>query len=89
MINAELIEKEEIPNFKFASSGKQSSAELAAKLANAEKLGNAFKSKVSITFQTESGIKRVQTTVWAVSEKFIQLKNGVHIPLSSLVDIDY
>jgi hypothetical protein len=89
MKRAELIEKEEISNYKFAPSDQTISSELKIKLANAEKLGNAFKSKAILTFQTEDGIKKVETTVWAVSEKFIQLKNDVHRPIASLIDIDY
>jgi hypothetical protein len=40
-------------------------------------------------FQTTDGPKRVETTVWAVTEFYLQLKNDVLISLKSLIDIEY
>ncbi len=85
----ELILKEEIPNCKIIQAAEDHSNELKEKLENAMRLGNEFKSKAVIAFQTEDGPKKVETTVWAVTENYIQLKNGILIPTKSLIDIEY
>lgn len=89
MMKAELIEKEEVINFKFLDAPKGEITVEAAKLNGAVRLGNEFKSKAYITFQTDQGAKKIETTVWSVTERFLQIKNGVLIPLSSLIDIQY
>lgn len=85
----ELIFKEEIPNCRIIKASVDHSKELKEKLENAMRLGNEFKSKANIIFQTEEGPKRVETTVWAVTENYIQIKSGVLIPIQSLLDIEY
>lgn len=85
----ELIEKEEIDVQDFIAADVVLSDEFMRKLISAQRLGNEFKSKASIAFNTKHGIKRVNTTVWSVTEKYLQLKNNVHIPIKSVVDIDF
>ena len=63
--------------------------ELQNKLKSALRLGNEFKSKATITFQTLDGPKRVETTVWTLTDDALQIKNGIVLPLVSLLDIDY
>lgn len=89
MMNVELIEKEEVVNFKFLEAPKEDVHVQKDKLLNAVRLGNEFKSKAYITFQTDQGPKKIETTVWSVTEKYLQIKNGVSIPLKSLIDIQY
>jgi hypothetical protein len=50
-------------------------------------LGNAHHSKVTIIFQDDSGLKRVDTTLWANGAKFICLKGGIWIPISKILEI--
>jgi hypothetical protein len=50
-------------------------------------LGNCFKDKVTLVFQSEEGIYAVKTTVWAVTEQAVILKGGVVLPISSVVDV--
>lgn len=88
-MKAELIEKEEVINFKFLEAPKGEVAVEIQKLNGAVRLGNEFKSKAYITFQTDQGPKKIETTVWSVTEKFLQIKNDVLIPLNSLIDIQY
>lgn len=88
-MNAELIAKENIEVSQIIAADDQLSEELLNKLAHTSRLGNEFKGKVTITFNTKEGAKKVSTTVWAVTEKFIQLKNNIHIPIKSIVDIDF
>lgn len=85
----ELIEKESIEINKIIPAEQNHTEELRNKLNSAQRLGNEFKSKADITFNTNEGAKTVTTTVWSVTEKYLQLKNGIHIPLNSLIDIDF
>jgi len=85
----ELIQKEAIEVSKIIPADQDHSRELSVKLYSAQRLGNEFKSKADITFNTREGVKTVNTTVWSVTEKYLQLKNGIHIPLNSLIDIDF
>ncbi|PPL00297.1 hypothetical protein [Parapedobacter indicus] len=89
MIGAELIPKEDIPKYKLTRASEDHSMELLDKLRGALRLGNEFKSKATITFQTLDGPKCVETTVWTLTEDALQIKNGVVLPLGSLLDIDY
>jgi len=86
---AELINKEDIRDYKIIDAPESHVSELRYKLQSAVRLGNEFKSKSVITFNTKEGAKRVETTVWMLTDSYIQLKNGIMIPLSSLLDIDY
>lgn len=89
MVVADLIEKEEITNFKIINAPEDHSEELREKLESALKLGNAFKSKANIVFNTSEGPKRVETTVWNVTPDYLELKGGVLISTHSLLEIDY
>ncbi|MGY3052512.1 hypothetical protein ACVWYG_000702 [Pedobacter sp. UYEF25] len=89
MIPIELVEKDHIKYLNIIEAKDSKLHELKTKLEDAQRLGNEFKAKANITFNTTIGPKRVYTTVWSVTEKYIQLKNNIHIPLASLIDIDY
>lgn len=84
-----LIEKEQIGEHKIIAAEQNRADELRAKLNDALRLGNEFKSKVSLAFNTEDGPKRVETTVWSLTEKYIQIKSGVLIPLVSMISVDF
>ncbi|MCI0922554.1 hypothetical protein [Sphingobacterium rhinopitheci] len=84
-----LIEKEKINEHKLIPAEKNNVEELFTKLNDALRLGNEFKSKVSIAFNTVDGPMRIETTVWSLTEKYIQIKSGVLIPLSSIISIEY
>jgi hypothetical protein len=88
-MTTELIEKEAIDVTKIIKAETDLSSELTDRLATAPRLGNEFKSKATITFNTTDGPKKVVTTVWSVTEKYIQLKNNIHIPIKSLIDIEF
>jgi hypothetical protein len=82
---AQLIEKENIPNlsFKVKRVVKQQDG-LMGKLLEATKLGNLHHGKVAIYFHDDEGLKRVETTIWATGLKYICLKSGVWLPISSI-----
>ena len=86
---SELINKEDIPKYRIMNAPEDHYLELKAKLENAMVLGNTFKSKAVIVFNTSNGPKRVETTVWNVTPDFIELKGGLHISTHSLLEIDF
>jgi hypothetical protein len=89
IMTAELIEKEEIDVTKIIPAETNLPEESISRLASAQRLGNEFKAKATITFNTKDGAKKVYTTVWAVTEKYIQLKNNIHIPIKCVIDIEF
>ena len=89
MATAELIPKEDILKYKLVRACEDHVSELRQKLRGALRLGNEFKSKATITFQTDEGPKCVETTVWTLTDEALQIKNGVVLPLGCLLDIDY
>ena len=85
----ELIEKERISALTFSDSQPiQQHPELSSQIEKATILGNSHHSKVSIIFQDDAGLKRVDTTIWAAGMKFICLKGGVWIPIARIVEIN-
>lgn len=84
----ELIEKELIASLSFSEKQDiDQHPELYKQIEKATILGNSHRSKVSIIFKDDSGLKRVDTTVWAAGTKFICLKGGVWIPIEKIVEI--
>jgi len=87
------IEKEEIKDLRFSYREVLSDQEAIAKrhhdLYRSQLLGNIFQGKVWIHFETADGrVFKVNTTIWAVGEKFITLKQGLTIPISSIHHLD-
>lgn len=89
MLVENLINKEDIAGLKITNAPEDKTNEWYEKLSYAVRLGNEFKSKTSITFMTENGERTVETTVWSLTEKYIQLKGGILIPLKSITNIHY
>ena len=86
----ELIEKETISNLSFHDVVLvDQDPSINNQIELAVRLGNAYHSKVSITFMDDSGLKRVETTIWAHGSKFICLKGGVWIPISRIVEVKF
>jgi|TARA_R110002153_G_scaffold6210_13_gene28559 hypothetical protein len=93
MIKTNLIEKENINKLNFINidvlddvDGKKSRYH---NLRKAEILGNIHKRKIKIIFKSSEGIFKVETTVWARSEKYISLKGGVCIPISCIFEVSF
>ncbi|MDX5420937.1 MAG: hypothetical protein LPK14_01685 [Hymenobacteraceae bacterium] len=89
-----MIEKEQIPSFHFGHEDVLADADARKKrirdLNRATSLGNTYQGKVEITFQTADGEqKRVATTVWAVDDRFMTLKAGCSIPITSIANIEF
>lgn len=88
IIKPTLIEKELIATLAFRSKSPVSQhPRLMEQIANATRLGNAYRGKVSIYFEDDDGPKKVETTIWAHGAKFICLKGGVWLPISRIIEI--
>ncbi len=87
-----VVEKETIAALKFVKhevlQTKEQISQRKADLNRAMMLGNIEHNKIRITFETEDGLKAVETTVWATTETEVSLKGGVSIPLSSIHRVD-
>jgi hypothetical protein len=86
---ATVIAKEEIPQYKIVPAFVDKTDHWGKELAYAARLGNEFKGKTNITFETTQGPCSVSTTVWSVTDNFLQLKGGMTIPLNSIIDVHF
>lgn len=50
-------------------------------------LGNLEQQKVRIVFIDDKGLKRVETTIWAITDKAVILKQSTIIPRQRIVSI--
>lgn len=88
-----IIEKELIPSLKLSKS-KTEFTKKETQLQNnvltrAAKLGNLLKNKVSIYFEDNDGNPlRVTTTIWAITQEYIILKNSVLIPRNRILYVE-
>lgn len=81
----ELVEKESVPSFHFPTDEVLKSATdkklRQMELDRAIALGNLEHQKVKIYFEDDKKKKVVHTTIWAVTEDAIVLKQNVVIPI--------
>lgn len=84
----EIIEKEMIENLRFPSTEVLNDLskinERTSDLERALSLGNLEHSKIKIFFEDDVSCKVVETTVWAVTDKRVILKQGVGIPINRI-----
>lgn len=52
-------------------------------------LGNIEKEKCKITFHAEEGDNCIETTIWAVTDKYICLKGGITLLIASIIEVSY
>ena len=87
-----MIAKEDIRSLgighRAAAIGEEERSLLRGKVERAALLGNGYKSKVRIVFETVEGPRAVETTVWSADDKGIALKSGLFIPMDALYDIE-
>ena len=86
---ATLIAKEEIPQYRIVPAFVDNSAHWERELGYAVRLGNEFKGKTHITFETTQGPRSISTTVWSVTDSYLQIKGGLNIPLNSLIEVHF
>jgi hypothetical protein len=91
--HATLIEKEAISGVKFPRhevlKNREDILQRNSDLQKAMVLGNMEHNKIRITFETEDGIRVVETTVWAATETEVSLKGGVNIPLHVIYKVSF
>jgi len=85
------IEKEEISKLHFRSvdvlQNEEKRLERSQKLIKASILGNLEKEKCKIVFHSSAGCSYVETTIWAVTDKYVCLKGGVAILITSIIEV--
>lgn len=54
----------------------------------AMRLGNLEHEKVKIIFADDQGAKKVETTIWGVTEKAVILKQSTIIPLRRIISVN-
>jgi len=87
--NYETIEKEQIHALKFPDSevleDNAAICQRNSDLYRAQSLGNLEHSKIKIFFEDSQSRKMVETTVWAVTDSRVVLKQGVGIPINRIL----
>jgi hypothetical protein len=88
-----VIDKEEVLNLRFPDVEVLSNADEIARrkmeLERATTLGNTEQSKYKIIFEDDKGVKMVETTIWAMTDKRIVLKKGAVIPINRVHDVKF
>lgn len=83
-----LIEKERVGNLHFPPTevlnDSHSIKHRITILHHATSLGNLDQHKVNIVFEDSEGLKRVNTTIWALTENRIILKHDRSIPINRI-----
>lgn len=84
-----MIVKEEIGQYTIIPSIEDKTEHWKQELSYAVRLGNEFKGKTTITFETTEGSRTVQTTVWSLTDNYIVLKGGITVPLKSIMEVHF
>lgn len=86
-----LVEKEEIASFVFPKfevlKDELAISTRTKNLLRGLKLGNAFKNKVEIFFEDNECLKKVETTIWGITENYLILKRNTLIPINRVHSI--
>lgn len=89
--NIENVEKEQIKFFKFPKKDvldvKGDKLNRSIDLRRALYLGNLERQKVKIIFADDNGFKKVETTIWGVTDKSVILKQSTLIPLQRIISV--
>lgn len=85
------IEKEQIKELEFNNESRSTDMLELKKIKNllylGMVLGNGYRHKVKIIFDSLDGRKMVETTIWATTNNNVVLKGGTVIPVSVIVDV--
>lgn len=90
-MNVTPIEKEEIRFLKFPKNDvlekKRDQIDRFIELQRALALGNLERTKVKIVFADNMGTKKVETTIWGITDKSVILKRATILPLQRIISI--
>ena len=85
------IDKEEVRDLKFPKEEVLKSSEAISQrkidLERATVMGNMERNKRRIVFEDTQGLKQIETTIWAVTDKRIILKQGMVIPIHCIHEV--
>lgn len=85
------VEKESIDKLTFPNEEVLTSADEIkqrhADLEHAMRLGNIEHGKIKVHFKDSEGLKQVETTIWATTDKRIVLKGGIMIPINRICKV--
>jgi len=91
--NTTIVAKENVSLLTFPKSdvlpSEHKQLERQRRIVKGMKLGNNKKHKVKIIFEDLESLKKVETTIWGVTEKNIILKKGVLIPIHRIHEIKF
>ena len=91
MSSIQKIKKEAVSTLRFPNeevlTSKEAKVNRKICLKRASVLGNIDQTKMKIIFKDSVGIKKVNTTVWAQTEKYVVLKGSNLIPLNRILDV--
>lgn len=91
MNNALQVEKELVSHMRFPANEVletlKEKVDRKLTLKRASVLGNIDHTKMKILFKDNEGLKKVHTTVWGVTKKYVILKGASLIPLHRIVDV--
>ncbi|MBW1298279.1 hypothetical protein [Aquimarina litoralis] len=86
------IEKEDIKFLRFPNQevlqNKKDKNCRSINVKRAMRLGNLEHGKVKIIFADDQGTKKVETTIWGVTEKSVILKQSTVIPLRRIISVN-
>ncbi len=89
--NVPTIQKEQIKFLKFPKEDvllqKKDQIDRIFELQRALSLGNLERQKVRIVFEDSTGCKKVETTIWGITDKEVILKQATIIPLKRIISI--
>lgn len=89
--SVQLVQKEQIKFLKFPKEDvldrKIDQANRFSELKQAQALGNLEREKVKIFFVDDSSLKKVETTVWGITDKAVILKQCTIIPMERIISI--
>ena len=90
-VRIETVQKEHIKSLQFPKeellASKLDRDQRCTNLKRALALGNLEQEKVKIVFIDNEGYKRVETTIWGVTNKNVILKEATLIPLSRIISV--
>jgi len=85
------IEKETVQCLNFPNNEVLETVEAkksrSAVLNRASILGNIDRTKMNIFFKDNEGLKKIYTTIWGVTDKYVILKGASLIPLHRVVKV--
>jgi hypothetical protein len=86
-----IVSKENVSNLIFPNTevlkSKEDIISRMLDLERATTLGNVEHTKIKIIFEDSEGLKQVETTIWATTDKRIILKGGVVIPIIRIIEV--